>query len=306
LAAAQTAKFHPKSHQRFQQQPKSQQAADGVICEAEFKHLQELTGGKFTWDMNCNSVDFSRCNNPASAFVDSDLCNHHVLLHPHVSQAEQCIEHLFTQWSKEESKASACIVLPQSLSYLVNCFDGFARIVMKYPNRSRILQSASSGKLYRTSQPLQAYHLPAKHDVLRTQEDILTMLNSMNSDAETISASDDLLKDPSRTKLAFVYDVTCFALAPKAKQGPIPATLMGDSGATSRFASLDWVKLHKLPIKATHNNWKVKVANDEIVSIVGTVDIQVNIQGYKDKIRFLVMPMSPDFDIILGNDWFHK
>jgi virulence-associated protein VagC len=35
----------------------------------------------------------------------------------------------------------------------------------------------------------------------------------------------------------------------------------------------------------------------------GYVKLEFNIQGYKDTATFLVMPMTDDYDIILGNDW---
>ena len=51
-------------------------------------------------------------------------------------------------------------------------------------------------------------------------------------------------------------------------------------------------------------NWKVRVADDRTVNIIGTVTVDMDIQGYRDTVTFLVMPMSQSFDLILGNDWF--
>jgi len=81
---------------------------------------------------------------------------------------------------------------------------------------------------------------------------------------------------------------------------------MIDSGASTRFVSQEWVQQNKLTIKPTHTNWTVTVANNETVTIMGTTDVTINIQGYQDQIKLLVMPMSSKFDIILGTDWAQK
>jgi len=85
-----------------------------------------------------------------------------------------------------------------------------------------------------------------------------------------------------------------------------PARVMIDSGASARFVSQDWVQQHNLPIKTTHTGWTVKVANNKTVSIIGTTDLTINIQGYQDQVKLLVMPMSTSFDIILGTEWARK
>ena len=82
------------------------------------------------------------------------------------------------------------------------------------------------------------------------------------------------------------------------------AKVLADTGATVRFANQSWVQKHNLPLKKSHANWKVRVADDRTVDIVGTVTIDIDIQGYREKVTFLVMPMSQSFDLILGNDWF--
>jgi hypothetical protein len=121
---------------------------------------------------------------------------------------------------------------------------------------------------------------------------------------------DDLLVEPSGAPLAFVFEGTCTPIGHKTSQGskiqPIQTRMMGDSGASARFISLAFVEKHNLPVKKTHHHWSVKVANNESVLIQGSVDLEINIQGYNDKIKFLVMPMTQDYDIILGNDWFLK
>jgi hypothetical protein len=67
------------------------------------------------------------------------------------------------------------------------------------------------------------------------------------------------------------------------------------------FVDLGWVTRKGFKIKPTHTNWTVTVANQETMSVMGTIDLQINIQGYTDNIKFLVIPMA--FDMILGNRW---
>jgi hypothetical protein len=79
------------------------------------------------------------------------------------------------------------------------------------------------------------------------------------------------------------------------------ADILQDGGASVEFVSLDWVIRRGYKVKPTHTNWTVTVANQETVSVLGSVDIQLNIQGYSDNIKFLVIPMA--YDMILGNRW---
>ena len=41
-----------------------------------------------------------------------------------------------------------------------------------------------------------------------------------------------------------------------------------------------------------------------IAQLTSLVTVDLDIQGYRDTVTFLVMPMSRSFDLILGNDWF--
>jgi hypothetical protein len=120
----------------------------------------------------------------------------------------------------------------------------------------------------------------------------------------------DLTHEPTTTPLAFVFNAMCYPTdnnKSRRRGAPtppgIPAAIMGDTGASCRFVSLKWCEDNSITIHKSHANWTVTVANDEEVQVCGYVKLEFNIQGYKDTATFLVMPMTNDYDIILGNDW---
>jgi hypothetical protein len=264
------------------------------ITTSEFEHLQQLSGRQFDWDACCNDTGSNaHCKDFSSSkdsFLQCNVSGKHVWLFPPASMAEQAIEHMVDCWKSAPASTSAVIFIPESLSELANSQACQMRLLQKYQQRQRILvtplTSEEPGKIIRTSRAMHAYSLDAL--------------------AEEI----DLTHEPTTTPLAFVFDAMCYPIdnnKTRRRGAPtlpgIPAAIMGDTGASCRFASLKWCEEHKIPIHKLHANWTVTVANDEEVQVCGYANLEFNIQGYKDTATFLVMPMTTDYDIILGNDW---
>jgi hypothetical protein len=113
----------------------------------------------------------------------------------------------------------------------------------------------------------------------------------------------DLLHEMDPEPLAFRFTGSCRPIGMKRQSATkmVYADILQDGGASVEFVSLDWVIRRGYKVKPTHTNWTVTVANQETVSVLGSVDIQLNIQGYSDNIKFLVIPMA--YDMILGNRW---
>ncbi len=281
--------FNPRTHTR-RPTPATTPLGEGQrsklkLIHQEFERLQHLTGTNFTRDATADAT-VAMCSKHSSAdipFGKCDISQDHIWAFPHPDAAESQVNHILDTWSKPETAVSACVLIPQSLSHLVNPFDTFARLIKRYPSGSKILQSAT-GKVLHTSQPLCAYHISQR---------------PMEQEAH------NLVSEPTATPLAFVFKAQCHSHGNR-DASTISATVLADTGATARFASLEWVKHHGLPIKQSHANWTVRLADNHTVHINGTVTVDVDIQGYRDTITLLVMPMSKGYDLILGNDWFMK
>ena len=103
---------------------------------------------QFTWDACAdNEGSVARCtqyNCPAKPFITANVKGHHVWMFPTHDIAEDCVTHFFQQWSQPDSSTSACVLVPQSLSYLMNKFDGLARLIAKYPVKSKVLTTADN------------------------------------------------------------------------------------------------------------------------------------------------------------------
>jgi hypothetical protein len=295
----------PTGPSREQQAQKAADAEHFSLRQSDFEFLQQRSGKPFTWDACCDGQGVNaHCKNfssPDKSFLACDVSGQHVWLFPPASIAEQCVSHLIDCWRKSPKTTSGVVLLPASMSHLANAEDCHLRLLHKYGRRERIFQVPSTTgtdpSIVRAQYPMHAYALdqvPDPTELCHTH----------------IQLDDDLLTEPTGSPLAFVFDGTCTPIGPKHKKdanlAPIQTRMMGDSGASARFVSLSFVEQHKLRIKNTHNRWSVRVANNETVMIQGSVDLEINIQGYTDKIKFLVMPMTQDYDIILGNDWFLK
>ena len=272
--------------------------SDFMLNSSEFHKVQELSRRSFTWDACCSdSGNNALCKNfssPLNSFLQADVSGQHVWLHPPVDIAEACVKHMIHCWHNAPHTTSACIMLPDTLAYLVNTSTVSMRLLRKYNTNSPILLSPHNRSQQRIKNAMRVYYLspaPTQHT--------LHMLSEVGDD--------DLLSDPSPTPLAFTFHAACTACTTNDPDPPvIHTTVLADSGASTRFASLAWVTKHGIPIKRSHQNWTVTVANNEEVQLVGSVDVTIDIQGYRDKIRLLVMPMAPTFDIILGSDWLHN
>ena len=111
----------------------------------------------------------------------------------------------------------------------------------------------------------------------------------------------DLTSNPSPTRLAFKYMASATHADTPGKI--LQTVVLVDTGASTRFVSQQWVRQHDLPVKPTHVNWIVTLADNTHATVTGTVDITLNINGYQEPMKFLVIPMATNFDIVLGNDW---
>ena len=285
----------PKQRSAEEQTQQRTAIANAALSRTEFDRLQQLSDRQFSFDACCSDDGSNKlCNDfasPSKSFLEQDVSGHHVWLNPPVALAESCLDHMLKCWHKDSDNTSACILLPASMAFLASSDLHSMRLLHKYSSGSRIFQSfkedGSPGKQYACSSAMHVYMLDRKSTATMPQ------LNTVTPSLRT---------EPLPQPLAFTFDATCFS--PNSPNPvPIPTTVMDDSGASTRFASLQWVTRNRLPIKPTHKNWKVKIADNTTVHVVGTVDVILNIQGYQEHIKLIVMPMSSNFDIILGTDW---
>jgi transposase InsO family protein len=190
-------------------------------------------------------------------------------------------------------------MLPSHMADTITKYAANARLLERYRQGSRVFEGLTKQGQYvstgKTPFGFAVYYIPA------LSEDQDTALPG-------ISIDHAMLEDPQPAPLAFRFDVQV-QMPGKSRfraSKPRPAKLMMDTGATTRFASERWVLANGFTINPSHANWSVQVANSDTMSVSGTVDLEVMVQGFKQVIRFLVIPMAEDMDLIIGNDWLHK
>jgi hypothetical protein len=216
-----------------------------------------------------------------------------------VGQAEGFLKHFQACWQKSPKTTSGCIMLPTHAADVITQYAANARLLEKYRHGSALFEGLTKQGKYvnmgKSPYGFSVYYIPA------LTEDQDTALPG-------ISIDHAMLEDPQPAPLAFCFEVEA-QIPGKGKfrsDKPKKAKLLKDSGATTRFASEKWVLSNGFPINPTHANWSVQVANSDTMQVTGTTDIEVMVQGFKQVIRFLVIPMAEDMDLIIGNDWLHK
>ncbi len=75
-----------------------------------------------------------------------------------------------------------------------------------------------------------------------------------------------------------------------------------DTGSAANCISVDFCKLMKIRIHRLAEQ-EMTTASGQTEKVIGTAVVSVAIQGYKTKMRLLVIPMAPDCDAILGEPW---
>lgn len=116
-----------------------------VLKDAEFRHIQELSGHHFTWDaasddegLNAHCKDFS-C--PTRPFQQQDVAGQHVWMHPPIDQVESFLQHFHMCWQKAPTATSGCVLLPSSLTHCMTSVIPQARVLEKYRQGSRIFEA---------------------------------------------------------------------------------------------------------------------------------------------------------------------
>ena len=84
----------------------------------------------------------------------------------------------------------------------------------------------------------------------------------------------------------------------------IDGHILVDTAASHCYLSSSYVKRIGLHMK--ENNGKVVLGNGLEVDMEGTVNVHVKIQQYQSQVSCLVIKLSDDFDLILGDDWLNK
>jgi len=231
-------------------------------------------------DACCADTGFNAmCSNyasPAKSFLDATASGQHVWLHPPADLAQQFVEHLLAAWQVAPQSTSGCVILPASLDFLATSEVRPFRLLCKIGKGERVLQSytddGSKGPLLRTSAPLHVYQLDPAPSA--------QYLQAIHTPADTIDTSPLLETSP----LAFLFDAVCHALRTTASSTPsMPSRLLVDTGATTPFASYNWVYKHGLTINPSHHNWKVTVADNGLAKVRGTVTLNLQLGKQTNK-----------------------
>ena len=194
----------------------------------------------------------------------------HVWLSPTHSSIKQTVEHYFAQKQTCPS-VSACILIPH---WAINQHHALQsmKIVAQFPKGYHLYVDAQGHKVK---------GLPGKAIVLY--------------DPPVLAVS----SSPLKKQLAMLY---------KCKVSNAKALCLLDTGAQgSHFISEAFCHRNGLKITPTAAS-SITMADNSVVSVLGTTQAHVHLQHYHAKLTFLVIPLSHQFDIILGDEWLktHK
>jgi hypothetical protein len=80
--------------------------------------------------------------------------------------------------------------------------------------------------------------------------------------------------------------------------------VLWDGGASTSFVDSHLVAQHSLPLRK--DPVKVRMANGTTVLSPGTVKVHLTIQNYSNTVTLRVLPLTPGYVVILGDDWARR
>ena len=86
--------------------------------------------------------------------------------------------------------------------------------------------------------------------------------------------------------------------------GKIPVRTLADTGASHCYISQSFVEKAGIPVRPL-SNW-LKLANGSNAVSNGTCTLSLDIQSYCGPIECFVLPLSEQFDLIIGDDWCNE
>lgn len=86
--------------------------------------------------------------------------------------------------------------------------------------------------------------------------------------------------------------------------GKIPVRALADTGASHCYVSQSFVEKAGIPVRPL-SNW-LKLANGSNAVSNGTCTLSLDIQTYCGPIECFILPLSDQFDLIIGDDWCNE
>jgi hypothetical protein len=101
-----------------------------------------------------------------------------------------------------------------------------------------------------------------------------------------------LPRSSEQAKLTFVF---------AGRLAGLSTSVLWDGGASTSFVDSHLVAQHSLPLRK--DPIEVRMANGTTVLSPGTVKVHLAIQNYSNTVTLRVLPLTPGYGVILGDDW---
>ena len=207
---------------------------------------------------------------------------HYFLFEPSGELGSQVSAYLQSK-QKNPSRTSAVILVPKWGGHVRHLLKGM-QCIKAYPRGSKICCS-TAGTLFGLPWHVDAFYDPPAPAVLASTR-------AMPSDMEVAIDLDD--QDEPWSQLYSGSAAGC------------PVRILADTGGyvqllmDTGFAQRCGLHVTAAPAMT------IKMGNGTESSVVGTCVADLQIQGYRESLQFLVTPLHSDFDVILGNHFLRK
>jgi predicted aspartyl protease len=264
-------------------------SSENCILPTEFSQLETMSGYTFTLDACAhdsgnNALCESFCS-PSKSFLETDLDNAHIWMNAPFDQLQEFVCHYVQQKKLHPQTLSACILVPTvaalhgSLAPLFNKMQ----LLHHYPKGTRLFQRVDdSGSIV---------HLPP-------------------CPFRVSVYFDDRIPAPRHSLAAVTGDPTLDMLfqgsvaGSSAKVGVSYANILVDTGATGPFISPTMAA--KLQLRVTRSPAALTLADGTTVYSAGTCHAKLSIGKFSARVRFIVAPLAPQFDVVLDNSWLRE
>ena len=213
-----------------------------------------------------------------SAFTDSDLADHIPFMHPPPELIDSYLSHYADQKAKYPH-LGGILVLPASVT------------IHTHPE----MYLFKKGHIFRRNEWCLASLEYSNR--CRTPTDLVVYYDVPGNRKGTTVAT--LLSDH------LYFNLPCTLAGASGGTVAISSSTLFDTGC-STLALLSHRAAKRLNLNLTPHDSALHLASGEVAQVIGQTSLSLNVQSHTFRVRALVIDMTDDFDLILGQQWLNK
>ena len=275
---------------------------DRCIRRSWFEHIQNRVGRTFTLDACANaSGDNALCSrycSPENSFLTRDLNGEHVWLNPPFSNMRAFLDHYVAEKRRHPHTVSGCLLVPDWRQARHPALKGMQVVAQFEKGRPLFTAPCADGSrrpLGGVPWGVKVYYdppVPSVYSALQSDENRLRM----GLAGKVAGTPARCLIDTGASGEHYLSAAFCKRVGIAIQPAPQPET----KRARHRREAAG------LPPPETAPLPTVTLADGQQVAAEGYATVSVQIQSYRETLHCVVLPMTEEFDCVLGDAWLHR